>query len=133
MEQEQKFDLWCVVEIFGHQRLAGRVTEQTVAGQGFVRIDVPETVGQPAFSRLYGPSAIYSLTPVSEETARLVAGRLEQQPITVYGPELVQRMLPVSSEEDDGGAYEQTMQAQADAYAEMEADAMAEAYAEAGE
>lgn len=31
MEQE-KFDLWCMVELFGHQRIAGRCTEQNVAG-----------------------------------------------------------------------------------------------------
>ena len=39
MEQE-KFDLWCVVELFGHSRIAGRCTEQNVAGTNMLRIDV---------------------------------------------------------------------------------------------
>jgi hypothetical protein len=32
---------WAIVEIFGHQRIAGRLTEQTIGGCSFVRVDVP--------------------------------------------------------------------------------------------
>ncbi|REC35230.1 hypothetical protein [Parabacteroides distasonis] len=46
MEQE-KFDLWCVVELFGHSRIAGRCTEQNVAGTNMLRVDVPDTSNQP--------------------------------------------------------------------------------------
>jgi hypothetical protein len=31
-EQTEKFDSWCLIELFGHQRIAGRVTETTIAG-----------------------------------------------------------------------------------------------------
>ena len=41
-EQEQSFDKWAIVELMGHRKLAGRATEQVVAGQAFLRIDVPE-------------------------------------------------------------------------------------------
>ena len=50
MEQE-KFDLWCVVELFGHSRIAGRCTEQNVAGTNMLRVDVPDTSNQPGFTR----------------------------------------------------------------------------------
>ena len=33
------FDSWAIVEIFGHQTFAGRVTEQAIGGASFVRVD----------------------------------------------------------------------------------------------
>lgn len=42
---EAKFDLWCIVELFGHNRIAGRCTEQNVAGVNMLRVDVPATSG----------------------------------------------------------------------------------------
>jgi hypothetical protein len=78
------FDAWALLELFGHLKMAGRVTEQTIAGQGFVRIDVPETENQPGFTRLFGPNAIYSITPVSEDIARAFCARNSSQPIQQY-------------------------------------------------
>lgn len=31
-QPDQTFDQWCIVEIFGHERIAGRVTEQRIGG-----------------------------------------------------------------------------------------------------
>lgn len=79
-----QFDQWCVVELFGHQQIAGRVSEQTVAGQGFIRVDVPETNGRPGFTRMFGPGAIYSIIPTSEEIATRYAAKLDSRPISPY-------------------------------------------------
>ena len=38
---ESKVDGWCILEVMGHRRIAGFVREVTVAGAGFLRIDVP--------------------------------------------------------------------------------------------
>ena len=70
---ENTFSSHALVELFGHARIAGLVTEQTIAGQGFIRVDVPETKRSPAFTKLFGPSAIYSMTPVTEEMAQRIA------------------------------------------------------------
>lgn len=78
------FDSFCIVELFGHQKLAGRVSEQVIAGQAFVRVDVPETTRQPAFTRLFGTGAIYSMTPISEDLARQAAERIWVEPLSVY-------------------------------------------------
>ena len=56
MEQE-KFDLWCVVELFGHSRIAGRCTEQNVAGTNMLRV---------------------------EEVARQMAENLQIQPVNIW-------------------------------------------------
>jgi hypothetical protein len=84
MAEHEEFREWAVVELFGHQRLIGMVSEQTVAGQGFLRVDVPETKSQPAFTRLFGPGAIYAINPVSEAIAKLYIERMNQAPIQAY-------------------------------------------------
>ncbi len=99
-QQPSAFDCFCIVDLFGHQKIAGRVTEQTVGGQGFIRVDVPAVGNTPAFTRFYGPGAIYSITPVSEEIATAAANRLEERPVTVYIP-----ALPAPKQERDPDEY----------------------------
>lgn len=79
--QQEKFDLWCIVELFGHTKIAGKCTEQNIAGTNMLRVDVPETTKQPAFTRFFGSAAIYAINPVDEETARYYAVLLEKKPI----------------------------------------------------
>ena len=83
MEQE-KFDLWCVVELFGHSRIAGRCTEQNVAGTNMLRGDVPDTSNQPGFTRFLSSGAIYAINPVSEGVARQIAENLQIQPVNIW-------------------------------------------------
>lgn len=83
MEQE-KFDLWCVVELFGHSRIAGWCTEQNVAGSNMLRVDVPDTSNQPGFTRFLSSGAIYAINPVSEEVARQMAENLQIQPVNIW-------------------------------------------------
>lgn len=62
---------WAILELMGHRRLAGYVTEQDIAGQGFLRLDVFEGDGdQPAVTQFYSPSAVYCITPTTQEIAR---------------------------------------------------------------
>lgn len=77
---EQKFEAWCLVELFGHQKIAGLCTEQNIAGCNMLRVDVPET-SQPAFTRFFGSAAIYALNPIDEKTARSMADKLQVKPI----------------------------------------------------
>lgn len=84
MQANEKFDLWCLVELFGHTKIAGRCTEQNIAGTNMLRVDVPETKKQPAFTRFFGSSAIYAINPIDEETARFYADKLEIAPIQAW-------------------------------------------------
>ncbi len=78
------FDTWALVEIMGHLKLAGRVSEQTIAGQGFIRIDVPAVEGQPGYTRIFGPGSIYSITPCIEEIAVAFCQRNTTRPVQAY-------------------------------------------------
>lgn len=91
-EKETSFESWCIVELFGHQQIAGLVSEQQIAGQGFVRVDVPATEGREGFTRLFGAGAIYSLIPTSEAIATRYATRLDSRPIAPY------MLAPMASE-----------------------------------
>lgn len=83
MEQE-KFDLWCIVELFGHSRISGKCTEQNVAGTNMLRVDVPKTSRQQGFTRFLSAGAIYAINPVTEEVAKHVADNLQIDPISVW-------------------------------------------------
>lgn len=96
----EKFDQWAIIELFGHQRIAGRVTEQTVGGCAFVRVDVPafEQVGSiaatQAFTKLFGQGAIYSMSFVDEAAAKMVGRQLRVQPIDTYSLRRAMQDLP---------------------------------------
>lgn len=79
-----KFQQWCILDIMGHQRFAGLVTEETVAGAAFLRIDIPATGKQLAFTKLFSPSSVYSITPTTEELATSMAASINNAPITIY-------------------------------------------------
>ena len=87
---EKGFEEWAIVEIFGHQRIAGRVSEQTIGGCSFVRVDVPECPKHQAFTKLYGQGAIYAMTITDEKTARMAAESYAPEPMDRW---TVQRMI----------------------------------------
>jgi hypothetical protein len=86
MSEPTKFEQWCLVEIMGHVRLAGLCSEASHFGTALLRVDVPEVTlagGETiqAFTRFFGGSSIYSITPVSEETARCAAVSYQTKPV----------------------------------------------------
>lgn len=81
---QEKFETWAIVELFGHNKIAGKVSEQTIGGSSMVRVDVPDTEASPAFTRLLNVSAIYAINPVTEEVAVGYASRLQSKPIETW-------------------------------------------------
>lgn len=94
MPTPESFDSWGVVEAMGFKKLAGRITEQQIAGSALIRVDVPEIPGEDgsvrsaAYSKLIGVGSIYMITPTDEDTARKAAAVLERgaSPLPVYIP-----------------------------------------------
>lgn len=92
------FTGWAVLELMGHQMIAGEVREEVIGGP-LIRVDVPAINGAAAFTRFYSPSALYSLTPVSEEIARKAAERLRPRAVAMYFGE--ERLLPPAADGDE--------------------------------
>lgn len=110
MDAEQlpaTFRGWAVVEVFGHQKYAGYVTTEAYGAAVLFRIDVPaleareRTTKAPgyvggryvpagtqvcegavnSYSKLLGVSAIFSITPCSQELALKVVEEIQPRPL----------------------------------------------------
>jgi len=82
--ESEKFEVWAIVELMGHQRIAGKCTEKSIAGVNMLRVDVPENDSQPAFTKFYGGTAIYAINPVDQETAEATARSLKIAPVNAW-------------------------------------------------
>lgn len=87
-EPTEQTSTHAIVEIFGHQMLAGEIQKIEMFGTPMVRVSVPATEDRPAFTRDFNPSAIYSITYVSAEIAALTAKQLNVKPVSIYIPEI---------------------------------------------
>lgn len=91
----ESFSEWCILELLGHRRMAGKVSEVELAGARFLRIDVPESSGEQALTQYYGAQSVYCLTPVTEAVARAVALNSRPAPVSRYEmPVLVEQVGP---------------------------------------
>jgi len=97
----EKFEQFAIVELFGHQIIAGKVSEQVIGGQGFVRVDVPTNDAQEGFTKFYGAGAIYAITPCDEETMLTAVAGLRQRPIDVWKLRLPQLTASAGDREED--------------------------------
>lgn len=80
---------WAIVELMGHKVVAGQVRKSEMMGGPLLRVDVPATDDYPGCTQFYGTAAIYAITFVSEEVARIAAKNINNNPVIVYMPELV--------------------------------------------
>jgi len=126
MSDEQKYeglDCWAIVDLFGHNRVAGKLTTQTLGAACLLRMDVPEVVipetkkqewnydAYPAkvvtkiipsrkkggYTRFFGVGAIYSINPVTEELARRAVAAIDSDPVKPFEiPEV--KALPASQD-----------------------------------
>lgn len=84
-ESQPELKAWALVELFGHQRIVGYLSQQTFGTGVLFRVDVPDltkdgkTVRQ-GFTRYFGLSAIYSITPVDEATVRRMLPSIDGTP-----------------------------------------------------
>jgi hypothetical protein len=72
-DDAKSFADWVILELLGHRRLAGYLTEVQIAGAGFLRIDIP---CDPPVTQYAAPASVYAITPTTEDIARALAERL---------------------------------------------------------
>jgi len=80
---ETKFEEWAILELMGHRRLAGKVTESAIGGGSFIRIDMPMKDGSSS-TQFYSPGSIYCITPTTEAIAREVALASQPEPVSQW-------------------------------------------------
>lgn len=84
-EPSTELKSWALVELFGHQRIVGFLSQQTFGTGVLFRVDVPDLtkdgeIVRDGFTRYFGLSAIYSITPVSEEIVRSLLPSIDGTP-----------------------------------------------------
>jgi hypothetical protein len=112
MDEDTKttFEGWAIVELFGHNQIAGYVTEAAQFGTSMMRVDIPEIGNNPGYTKFFGGAAIYAITPTTEEIARIAVIRLDIRPVSTWivpenRPQLPQNVpvdeYPEDYEDDD--------------------------------
>jgi hypothetical protein len=84
-EPSSELKAWALVELFGHQRIVGFLSQQTFGTGVLFRVDVPNLIKdgktvREGFTRYFGLSAIYSITPVSEEVVKQLLPNIDGTP-----------------------------------------------------
>lgn len=105
------FESHAIVELMGHARIAGKVSEQVIAGAAMLRVDVPQTAEQTPFTKFYAPNAIYCITPVEEHIAQAAAERFQERPIQPWvlnfsAPQLVEKITVHPEDDWDEDLYD---------------------------
>jgi hypothetical protein len=82
---EPELKAWALVELFGHQRIVGYLSQQTFGTGVLFRVDVPDLTKdgktfREGFTRYFGLSAIYSITPVTETIVRQMLPHVDGTP-----------------------------------------------------
>ena len=72
-----EFKHWSIVELMGHVRLAGLVTEEQRFGVTLGRVDIPQ--GDTWVTQYFGGAAVYRITTTTEKIARAIANPLSQR------------------------------------------------------
>jgi len=85
---------WALVELFGHQRIVGYLSQQTFGTGVLFRVDVPDFLKDTklvrvGFTRYFGLASIYSITPITEQMVRellpTIDGHPEARPLGIRG------------------------------------------------
>lgn len=84
-EEREELKAWVLVELFGHKRVVGFLSEQNFPGGILLRVDIPDltkngTIVRKGFTRYFGLSAIYSITPITEEAVRELLPSIDGTP-----------------------------------------------------
>lgn len=85
---QANFSHWAILEVFGHEKYAGKVSTETIGSTSMIKLEVPEIVNEkvtlPGFIKFLNHTSIFSITPVTEEYAKEMAKTLSKHPIEGY-------------------------------------------------
>ena len=113
MTEQNAYEGFAVIELMGHNVIAGYVSEQTIAGVAMLRVDVPKVGDQEPFTKFFSGGAIYGITPTTQEIAERAAQRLRSRPVNEYvvpvppaRPALIDSTAGDDDEDEDDDEYQ---------------------------
>ena len=113
MTEQNAYEGHAIVELMGHNVIAGYVSEQTIAGVAMLRIDVPAVGEIEKYTKFVSGGAIYGITPTTQEIAERAAQRLRSRPVNEYvvpvppaRPALIDSTAGDDDEDEDEDEYQ---------------------------
>lgn len=98
-QQPQPPGEWMILELLGHRKLAGFVTEVQRYGTALIQVEVYRGDEEaPTLVQRYSPSALFGETPCAEAVARRFAAGSSYRPVTAWE---LERALPSYDGPDD--------------------------------
>lgn len=98
---------WAIVELMGHVKHAGRLTEEEKFGAKLGRLDIPQAEGDGFTTVYFGGGSVYRLTVVTEAVARQVARQTGSAPVSAWDfPRQLPSPATVSAGDDSPKPYE---------------------------
>jgi len=106
-------ETWGIVELMGHQQIAGRLSEVSIAGCNMLRVDIPDKDDAQKFRTVvHGGSSIYGIHFTDEQVARMASAARSTRPAYEYSVKDAlerleleastrRRSLPTGSHHDD--------------------------------
>ncbi|MBS4034368.1 MAG: hypothetical protein KGZ85_07895 [Ignavibacterium sp.] len=85
-KNQETIETWAYIEIMGHNRIAGRVSERKVGIQVMLQVDVPKPDEGFSHTELFSPSSIFSIKPTTEEWCRKFVGARVNYDVLPYIP-----------------------------------------------
>ena len=76
---EESTEIWAIVELMGHVKYAGRLSEVERFGAKLGRIDMP--IEGQFVTKFFGGQSVYCITPVTEQVARHVCRSIRTEPV----------------------------------------------------
>jgi hypothetical protein len=92
----EAFKQWAILELMGHRKLAGLVSEESRFGTVMCRIDVPGPDGKSV-------TQCYAVTPVTEQVARAFAAKSSPAPVQRWELQLPEKTGSITDAEVDEG------------------------------
>ncbi|HEY8560459.1 MAG TPA: hypothetical protein VIL74_08785 [Pyrinomonadaceae bacterium] len=78
--EKQKLQEYAVVEMMGHRKIVGKITESDIGLSSLLRVDVLNREGGFDRTEYIGQGSIYCLTIVTEEAAKAAAANNSPAP-----------------------------------------------------
>lgn len=89
-KNQETIETWAYIEIMGHNRIAGRLSERKVGIQVMLQVDVPKPDEGFSHTELFSPSSIFSIKPTTEEWCRKFVGARVNYDVLPYIPVTMQ-------------------------------------------
>lgn len=98
---EQATDVYAVVEMMGHRKVVGIISESRFGPGSLIRCDVIDGHGKIDRTEHIGVGSVYCLTEVSKEAAEMSARAYVEKPSFAYTVPQAPRTLPGMNDDDD--------------------------------